>query len=137
MAAPFKPAGFPALTTYLSITGCDEFIAFLKAAFGANKEAVYRDQDGRVMHAHIYIDDTILEFSEARPEYPAMPASFHLYVPDVDAVHQQAVKAGGTATAEPVDQVYGERSSAVRDAWGNNWYIATYTGVMQDAVESI
>ncbi len=78
MSTPFKPAGFPALTTYLTVQGCDDFITFLKAAFGADKEAVYRDDQGQVMHAHIYIDDTILEFSEARPEYPAMPTSFSL-----------------------------------------------------------
>jgi uncharacterized glyoxalase superfamily protein PhnB len=127
----YKPAGFSALTTYLSVKESEQFVIFLKAAFNADREQVYKDDEGRVMHAHIYIDDAILEFAEARPEYPSMPTSFHLYVPDVDATHEQAIAAGATATAEPVDQPYGERSSAVRDAWGNNWYIATYTGKMQ------
>lgn len=128
----YKPAGFSALTTYLSVKESEQFVIFLKAAFNADREQVYKDDEGRVMHAHIYIDDAILEFAEARPEYPSMPTSFHLYVPDVDAIHEQAIAAGATATAEPVDQPYGERSSAVRDAWGNNWYIATYTGKMQE-----
>lgn len=126
----YKPAGFSALTTYLSVKESEQFVIFLKAAFNADREQVYKDDEGRVMHAHIYIDDAILEFAEVRPEYPSMPTSFHLYVPDVDATHEQAIAAGATATAEPVDQPYGERSSAIRDAWGNNWYIATYTGKM-------
>lgn len=132
MSKDFKPQGFRALTPYLHIEDCDSFIAFLKAAFGANQEHVYRDNNGQVVHAQIMIDDSLLEFAEARPEYPSMPTAFHLYVPDVDAVHLQAVEAGGKALAAPIDQPYGERSSAVRDAWGNNWYIATYTGVLKE-----
>jgi len=131
MSATFKPAGFSALTTYLSIKECEQFVIFLKAAFGAVNEEIHKDDEGRVMHAQIRIDDTMLEFSEARPEYPPMPVYFHLYVPDVDAVHKQAIAAGGVALAEPEDKPYGERSSGVQDAWGNHWYIATYTGKMQ------
>lgn len=132
MARDFKPQGFQALTPYLHIKDCDGFIAFLKAAFGVNKENVYRDGNGNVVHAEVHIDDSVLEFSEAREEYPPNPTAFHLYVPDVDEVHRKAVKAGGKEMAEPGDQAYGERSSAVRDSWGNNWYIATYTGVMKE-----
>lgn len=132
MATDFKPRGFRALTPYLHIENSEAFLAFLKAAFNAGQESIYRDDSGNIVHAEIHIDDSILEFSEARPEYPSMPTAFHLYVPNVDETHQQAVKAGASATAEPTDQFYGERSSAVRDAWGNNWYIATYTGVMKE-----
>ncbi len=133
MSTDFKPQGFRALTPYLHIEDCDAFLAFLKAAFGAGQENVYRGGDGKVVHAEIRIDDSLLEFSEARPEFPAMPTAFHLYVPDVDLTHQQALKAGCKVLMEPADQHYGERSSAVRDAWGNNWYIATYTGIMKEA----
>ena len=55
-------------------------------------------------------------------------SAFHLYVKDCDAVCERAVKAGATLTAAPVDQPYGERSGAVRDAFGNQWYIATAKG---------
>lgn len=132
MATDFKPRGFRALTPYLHIENSEAFLAFLKAAFNARQESIYRDDSGNVVHAEIHIDDSILEFSEARSEYPSMPTAFHLYVPNVDETHQRAVKAGASAMAEPTDQFYGERSSAVRDAWGNNWYIATYTGVMKE-----
>ena len=50
----------------------------------------------------------------------------HLYVSDCDAVYKRALQAGATSIAEPLDQPYGDRSGAVRDAFGNQWYIATH-----------
>lgn len=53
------------------------------------------------------------------------PAFLYLYVPDVDAVHANAVAAGGRATEEPNNKPYGDRSSTVIDPSGITWYIAT------------
>jgi PhnB protein len=47
-------------------------------------------------------------------------------VPNVDAVHRQAVAAGATSFREPTDQPYGDRNAAVKDNFGNKWYIATH-----------
>jgi PhnB protein len=51
---------------------------------------------------------------------------FYLYVPNVDDVYKQAVAAGGISFQEPTDQFYGDRTAAVRDNFGNKWYIATH-----------
>lgn len=48
------------------------------------------------------------------------------YVEDTDAVYQRALQAGATSLREPADQFYGDRMSGVRDAFGNQWWIATY-----------
>src|SRR5262249_20344384 len=45
-----------------------------------------------------------------------------------DAVCERAVMAGATMTRPPADQPYGERLGAVRDRFGNAWYIATARG---------
>jgi PhnB protein len=55
-----------------------------------------------------------------------MPAMVHLYVPNVDAVYQRAIAAGGTSAMEPMDQFYGDRGGSVKDPSGNHWYIATH-----------
>jgi PhnB protein len=47
-------------------------------------------------------------------------------VPNVDDVYRQAVAAGAISFQEPTDQFYGDRSAAVRDNFGNKWYIATH-----------
>jgi uncharacterized glyoxalase superfamily protein PhnB len=54
--------------------------------------------------------------------------AFHVYVRDCDATYKRALAAGGTSLDEPADQFYGERSASVRDAEGNQWYIATFKG---------
>lgn len=128
MAADFKPPGFQPLTPYLHVKDAEKFLNFLKQAFGADREELHRDNDGRIIHAQVSVGGCILEFSEATPKYPAFQSAFHFYVPDVDKVHQQALKAGASLLMEPADQDYGERSSGVQDPFGNNWYIATYTG---------
>jgi PhnB protein len=63
---------------------------------------------------------------ETQGKYPPMPTMFYLYVPDCDAVYQRALKAGATSISEPVDLPYGDRSGGVKDAFGNQWYIATH-----------
>ena len=55
-----------------------------------------------------------------------MQCMVHVYVPDVDAVYQRALAAGGTSTMEPMDQFYGDRGGSVKDPSGNHWYIATH-----------
>jgi PhnB protein len=63
---------------------------------------------------------------EAQGKYPPMPTMFYLYVPDCDAVYQRALQAGATSISEPVDQPYGDRNGAVKDVFGNQWYISTH-----------
>ena len=64
--------------------------------------------------------------SEASDQHPAMPSMVHLYVPNVDAVYQRAVAAGGNSFLEPTDQFYGDRGAGVKDHSGCAWYIATH-----------
>jgi PhnB protein len=63
---------------------------------------------------------------EARDEWPAMPGSLYLYVPDTDAVYKRAMEAGGKSLMEPADQFYGDRNAGVVDPSGNYWWIATH-----------
>jgi uncharacterized glyoxalase superfamily protein PhnB len=54
-----------------------------------------------------------------------MKSMFYLYVPDADAAYRRALVAGATSLHEPADQPYGDRSAAVKDVFGNIWYVAT------------
>ena len=62
---------------------------------------------------------------EANGPYQPMPTMFYLYVPNVDATYRRALEAGATSTSQPADQAYGDRTAAVTDVFGNQWYIAT------------
>ena len=123
----YKPKGFNSITPYITVDGAAKFIEFVKKAFGAEELHRYQPPDSdKIMHAVIKIEDTFIECSDGSAEFPPMPAALHFYVPDVDAVYEKAIKAGGIGKSEPKDQFYGDREAFVKDPCGNNWYLATH-----------
>jgi uncharacterized glyoxalase superfamily protein PhnB len=78
------------------------------------------------MHAEAQIGDSRVMLGGANAEYPPMQSMLHLYVEDVDAVYRRAVEAGGTSIREPEDMPYGDRSGGIKDAAGNQWWLATH-----------
>jgi len=122
----FTPKGLHSVNPYLHPRRAEPLIAFLKRAFNAQEVAKYSSPDGVVHHAVIKVGDSVVEMGEAHGKYETMPAMFYLYVPNVDDVYRQAVAAGATSFQEPTDQFYGDRSAAVKDNFGNKWYIATH-----------
>lgn len=105
--------------------GASELIDFMERAFGG--ETLERAETGRVIqHAEIKIGNSVIEIGEAHGPYQPMPTGIHLYVPNVDEVYGRAIAAGGVSIQPPADQPYGDRSGGVRDAFGNQWFIATH-----------
>jgi PhnB protein len=127
MPAKPIPEGYHTATPYLVVKGADKTIQFLKQAFGATASfEPMMSPDGKVMHADLMIGDSHVMLSEATDQHPAMQSMIHLYVPNVDAVYQRAVAAGGKSFLEPTDQFYGDRGAGVKDQSGCSWYIATH-----------
>ncbi len=122
----FVPKGLRSVNPYLHPRRAEPLIGFLKRAFGAEEMAKYASPDGVIQHAQIRMGDSILEMGEAHGKYEPMPAMFYLYVPDCDALYHRALAAGAKSLHEPTDQPYGDRNSAVTDAFGNTWYLATH-----------
>jgi uncharacterized glyoxalase superfamily protein PhnB len=127
MAAKPIPEGFHTVTPYLIVRGAAKTIEFLKNAFGG--ESVFEPMkrpDGLIMHAEIKIGDSRVMLSDASEQHAPTQSWLHVYVPNVDAVYQRAVAAGGVSGMEPTDMFYGDRSGSVRDPAGNTWFIATH-----------
>jgi uncharacterized glyoxalase superfamily protein PhnB len=122
----YTPKGLNSVNVYMHPLRAEPVIQFLKRAFGAREIAKYASPDGVVHHAEIRVGDSVVEMGEAQGKYPPMPTMFYLYVPDCDAVYRRALQAGATSISEPADQPYGDRSGGVKDAFGNQWYIATH-----------
>ena len=78
------------------------------------------------MHAGVQIGDSQIMVSDSTEQYPAGSSRLYLYVDDVDATYKNAITAKGISLREPTDEFYGDRSSGVKDAWGNEWWIATH-----------
>jgi PhnB protein len=127
MAVKSIPDGFHTVTPYLVVPGVTTLLDFLKQAFDAQEilSPMLRS-DGGVGHAEVKIGDSIIMMGEPMGDMQPMPCSLYLYVQDTDAVYQRALQAGATSLMEPADQFYGDRSAGVKDAVGNQWWIATH-----------
>ncbi len=118
--------GFATVTPYLIVHDAPRLIDFLVRVFGA--EELRRDlkPDGSIMNAEMRVGTSIIELAEAGEAWPAAPAALHVYVPDTDDAYARALAAGAVSLYAPADMPYGERSAGVRDAAGNQWFLATY-----------
>lgn len=126
LGAHYIPEHLHTVTTYLHPVGAHKLIGFLKQAFGAEELARHDSPTAEVLHAKIRIGDSVVEMSEAHGWWQPLPSMIYLYVPDVDAWYDRAMKAAGSKSlSAPKDQVYGDRSGGVEDPFGNQWYIAT------------
>jgi PhnB protein len=121
----YIPEGRNSVSAAFVAAGAARFIEFLKRAFGGQEIHRYEWPEG--LYATIRIGDSVVGVNEStnhkwmRP----MPTMIYMYIPDCDALYNQALRAGAKSITPPADQTYGDRHGGVEDAWGNQWYIAT------------
>ena len=125
--------GMGLLSPHLTCRNCADAIAFYKQAFGAEEMMRLPGPDGRLLHASIRVNGSVVMLVD---EYPEMgghsplalggsPVTLHLMVDDVDAVAARAVAAGAEITMPVEDQFWGDRYGVVKDPFGHLWSIAT------------
>jgi len=120
------PSGFRSVTPYLVVSDAAKVMDFLQHAFGATERFKMQGPDGSISHAEIQVGDSVVMLGQSPDQTRTTHSMLYLYVPDVDAVYEKAVAAGGISLREPTDQFYGDRSGAVKDPGGNEWWIATH-----------
>lgn len=131
------PDGYHTASPFLTIKGASEALDFYTKAFGATDIQRMPGPGGLLMHAEFKIGDSMIMCHDEMP--PEMggggksplalggtPVTIFLYVPDVDAVFNSAVAAGGKPIMPPEDQFWGDRFAMVIDPFGHSWAIATH-----------
>ncbi len=120
------PEGFDTVTPYIVADNAKDVIAFMQKAFGAELDhPPTKRPDGKIMHATLLIGSSRVMIADSSDRAMASPVMLYIYVPDVDAVYQSALAAGGASIMEPSDMFYGDRSGGVTDMAGNQWFIGT------------
>lgn len=120
------PPGYHSITPFLMLNDIAGFLDFLREAFDVQEIRRMLAPDGSVNHAQVRIGDSHIMMGDPMGQHPAMPGSLYFYVPNADAVYEQALKAGAKSIAPPTDQFYGDRNAGVQDKWGNIWWCATH-----------
>jgi uncharacterized glyoxalase superfamily protein PhnB len=128
------PKGFHTVTPCLMVRGADRALEFYRKAFGAEIHDRLTGPDGKsVIHAQIKVGDSFIFLGDEVPgmgggapeKYGGSPASLHLYVEDVDAAVERAVKAGAEIRMPVADMFWGDRYAKVADPFGYEWGLAT------------
>jgi uncharacterized glyoxalase superfamily protein PhnB len=119
------PEGYTTVTPWIISPDTARLIDYVTAAFGAEELFRLTGENGAVEHAEARIGDAVVMMFDSRPDWPPTPAFLRLFVDDADAVHRQAVAAGGTSVTEVTHLHFGDRVGRVRDPLGNLWWIHT------------
>lgn len=100
-----------------------ELIAWLREVFDATDIAEPMvGEDGSVSHAEVRIGDSVVMLFDRR-DWPPTPAFLRIYCPDVNAVHERAVAAGGRSITRPTHLFWGDLAGRVADPFGNVYWI--------------
>jgi PhnB protein len=121
------------------LNDCARAIEFYKQAFGAQEMLRMGGPDGKIAHAELRIGDSVVMLNDEMPSMPGQPGVFKspkaaglataavfLYVEDVDAVYNRALKAGCTIRMPLDDMFWGDRYGQVIDPFGHTWGMATH-----------
>ncbi len=129
------PDGYPQVTPYLIVDGANAAIEFYRDVLGATERARLPGPDGRIGHAELLLGSSLIMLADETPQMGILgprsvggtPVTISVYVEDVDAVFDRAVKAGAKALRPVEDQFYGDRSGQFEDPFGHRWSVATHT----------
>jgi uncharacterized glyoxalase superfamily protein PhnB len=125
MSDSYKPAGHTSVAPYLLVKSAAATIDFLARVFDAKELMRMAAPDGRVMHAEVRIDDTVVMMGEASEGWPPAPAMVHVYVRDADETYRRALAAGATSVQEPTQKGDADKRGGVKDSDGISWWMAT------------
>jgi uncharacterized glyoxalase superfamily protein PhnB len=120
------PAGYHTVTPWIISRDSAAEIAFIERAFGGVELGRVAGPDGGIAHAEVRIGTSVVMLFDARAGWPEMPTCLRLFVPDVDAVYAQALRAGATVVSEITNLYFGDRVARVRDPMNNFWWIQTH-----------
>ena len=134
MAVKPIPEGYHSLTPYLAVEDASKAIDFYKEAFGAEELLRMPGPDGKIAHAELQLGDSKLMLSDPFPQSNVRPpserggptASIFMYHEDVDALFEQAQRAGAEVVSELEDMFWGDRFGTLSDPFGHVWSVATH-----------
>lgn len=132
MASSNQPDVQPLVAPHLVVDDAAAAIDFYVKAFGATEYGRVPHPDGRLVHAAlnvngsmVMLNDDFPEHSEGKSSTPkalgGTPVTIHLQVTDVESAFARAVDAGATVVAPLEDQFWGDRYGVIRDPFGHQW----------------
>jgi PhnB protein len=128
------PDGFHTITPHMIVADGGAAMDFYQAAFDAKDcGRHFMPGSNQLMHGLMRIGDSFFMLAGEFPPHCLSPknrggtsVTLSLYVEDVDAVYNRAVKAGCKAVMPVKDQFWGDRYGVLEDPYGHSWSVATH-----------
>ncbi|WP_029113010.1 VOC family protein [Mycobacterium sp. URHB0044] len=122
----------PLVAPHLVVDDAAAAIDFYVKALGATELGRVPQPDGRLIHAALNVNGSMIMLNDDFPEYNdgksttpkalgGTPVTIHLQVTDVEAAFKRAVDAGATIVMPLEDQFWGDRYGMIRDPFGHQW----------------
>ena len=121
MTAVLAPPGWPRVIPRIVVADAERLVGFLRSVLGATGK--YEND----RPSEVWFGGSVILITEAVAREVAT-AFLYVYVQDVDAIYERAVKAGARSLEAPALMPYGDRRAMVQDPWGNTWQIAAHRG---------
>ena len=135
MPAQYKgvPEGASAIIPRLYCHDVEAQIEFCCEALGAIEQLRRPGPDGRTQHAMLLFGPSMLMLEGVSSEVPSRPPNpdgsspvvIYVYLEDVDAAVERALKRGGKLVVPVETHFWGDRMGWVQDPAGHMWTIAT------------
>ncbi|MEX2235399.1 MAG: VOC family protein [Cyclobacteriaceae bacterium] len=126
MYQPYKPDGYNSVSPYLIVNGAQKILDLLKKIFNASELRRYGMPDGKIVHAEVKVDDSVIMMADATEMYPPNQLLIHVYVRDSDSVYKGALDAGCEAVQAPREHEGDpDRRGIFKDFAGNLWSVST------------
>jgi PhnB protein len=128
------PEGYHSITPNLIVSDGAKAIDFYKKAFGATELARMPGPNGGVLHAELKIGDSIFMLGDENRDMGSKSPktlggtalSLYVYVEDVDAAWDRAIKAGAKPDMPLADMFWGDRAGWLTDPFGHMWALAQH-----------
>jgi PhnB protein len=128
------PQGYHTITPNIVVSDGAKAIDFYARAFGAEELMRLPGPGGGIMHAELRFGDSTVMLGEEMPDmgakspkaYGGSPVGFYVYVGDVDASWERAVKAGAKPVMPLANMFWGDRTGRLEDPFGHHWSLAQH-----------
>lgn len=86
MDTHYKPNNYSTVSPYLIVAGASETIDFLKRVFDAVELRRFLDSAGKIRHAEVRIEDTVVMIADSSENWPSVPVDAQAYRKRVEGV---------------------------------------------------
>lgn len=121
----YVPREYKTINVMLIVNDAHKALKFYNNAFGAEVNMKLEDPSGKIIHAEMKIEDTIIILAEGESTGES-GIILQIYTGDAEALFESAVMAGATEVYPIEEQFYGDRAGRVKDPFGFQWIISTH-----------